>query len=118
MAADLVVIAQKVITLVDPEPTPAPTAVAMQGGRIVFVGAEAGAQAFIGPATRVLRRPDAVVVPGLVDSHAHLTNLGRTRTRLDLRETASPQAVAALVAAAPAGTATSVACTRTPSASR
>ena len=26
MAADLVVIAQKVITLVDPEPTPAPTA--------------------------------------------------------------------------------------------
>ncbi|MEZ4465361.1 MAG: amidohydrolase family protein [bacterium] len=48
----------------------------------------------------MVRRPDAVVVPGLVDSHAHLTNLGRARTRLDLMETTSIEAITAQVAAA------------------
>lgn len=46
-------------------------AVAVRGGRIVYVGANAGADAFVGATTRVLDLKGRMVMPGLVDGHAH-----------------------------------------------
>jgi predicted amidohydrolase YtcJ len=51
---------------------PSAQAVAVRGGRIVFVGDDAGAQPFIGKKTRVVKAEGASVLPGLIDAHIHL----------------------------------------------
>jgi predicted amidohydrolase YtcJ len=59
-------------------------AVAVTGGRIVFVGTTADAQAHIGGTTRVIDTRGAVILPGLVDSHAHIQELGREKVQVNL----------------------------------
>ncbi|MGD9253694.1 MAG: amidohydrolase [Holophagae bacterium] len=59
-------------------------AVAVAGGRIVFVGSNADAEAHRGAATRVIDLRGATVVPGLVDSHAHIQELGRMKVEVNL----------------------------------
>jgi predicted amidohydrolase YtcJ len=90
MTADLLITARRVVTL-EPGDGPAPTAVAVRDGRVTWVGP---AEAFTGAAARRLDRPNAVVVPGLVDSHAHLTGLGRALAELDVTGTRSADEVA------------------------
>ncbi|MCA9737948.1 MAG: amidohydrolase family protein [Gemmatimonadota bacterium] len=63
---------------------PDATAVALTGNRIVFVGGDDGAAAHVGEGTRVIDLEGAVVLPGLVDSHAHIAELGRNLSRIDL----------------------------------
>ena len=46
-------------------------AVAIRGGRIVWVGSDDGATAWIGPATRVVALGGRFVMPGFHDSHLH-----------------------------------------------
>ena len=46
-------------------------AIAVSGDRIVYVGSNAGAQAYVGPKTSVTDLKGAFVLPGLVDSHIH-----------------------------------------------
>jgi predicted amidohydrolase YtcJ len=50
-------------------------AVAVRGGRIVYVGSNAGAQAYIGAGTRVEQLHGKLVLPGLIDSHIHPTGI-------------------------------------------
>lgn len=58
--------------------------IAVRAGRIVFTGAASQAEAFRGPATRVVDLAGATAVPGFVDSHAHIRELGQAETQLDL----------------------------------
>ena len=86
--ADLVVVAPRVRTL-DPE---RPTAhfVAIRGGRIAAVGEERDVAALIGPRTRRIELPPgSCLLPGFIDSHAHLLGLGRSLRELDLGATRS-----------------------------
>jgi predicted amidohydrolase YtcJ len=46
-------------------------ALAVQGGKIVFVGSAADASVWVGPKTTVERVDGRLVLPGLVDSHIH-----------------------------------------------
>ncbi len=46
-------------------------ALAIRGGRIAFVGTDAGAAAFIGPQTKVIDLRGRMLMPGLVDGHSH-----------------------------------------------
>jgi predicted amidohydrolase YtcJ len=46
-------------------------ALAVGGGRVLFVGSNAAVAAFIGPHTEVRHLAGALVLPGLVDSHVH-----------------------------------------------
>ena len=46
-------------------------AVAVKGGKIVYVGSDHGAKAFIGPSTKVVRLGGKMVLPGFIDSHMH-----------------------------------------------
>jgi predicted amidohydrolase YtcJ len=46
-------------------------AIAVRNGRLVFVGSNADAKAFIGPGTRVESAGGRLVLPGLVDAHIH-----------------------------------------------
>ena len=124
--AELVVRAATVITMDPARPTA--RAVAVRQGHIVYVGDEAGVEPFIGKGTRVLtcgpatgtapaatpaqakpgeRSADApcTVLPGLIDAHAHLVELGLSLGRLELRGLSSVadivQAVRARASQAP-----------------
>lgn len=46
-------------------------AVAVEGGRIVYVGDNAGAAAFLGPSTKVFDLGGKLMLPGLIDGHVH-----------------------------------------------
>jgi predicted amidohydrolase YtcJ len=59
-------------------------ALAVSDGRIVFVGSADDAEVFRGSTTRVIDLGGAVVVPGLVDSHAHIQELGREKVQANL----------------------------------
>src|SRR5215207_4286913 len=49
---------------------------AVRGGRIVYLGPDAGAARFRGPKTRVIDLAGRAVTPGLIDAHSHLAGLG------------------------------------------
>jgi predicted amidohydrolase YtcJ len=82
-------------------------AVALRDGRIVFVGSSADVQAYRGASTTVADVDGATVLPGLVDSHTHIFNLGAKLSRVDLYGVETEEeAVARVVEAAedvPAG---------------
>jgi hypothetical protein len=63
---------------------PDATAIATEGGAILYVGDDAGAEPFIGEHTRVIDLEGATVLPGLVDAHTHVANLGATLEQVDL----------------------------------
>ena len=57
---------------------------AVRGGRIVYLGGDAGAAALRGPRTRVIDLAGRTVTPGLIDAHSHLVGLGRALSEVDL----------------------------------
>lgn len=74
-------------------------AVAIRAGRIVFVGTSQAAEVYRGPATRLVDLKGATVLPGLVDAHVHVRELGQSETQLDLTGVATEEeAVARTVA--------------------
>jgi predicted amidohydrolase YtcJ len=60
------------------------TAVVVTGDRITYVGNDATARAFIGPATRVVDLGHRMLLPGFQDSHAHPADVPNPATSLDL----------------------------------
>ena len=100
MTADLVLVNGRVYTLSWPDPDPegrsAPGAphdaggwrpdadtVAVAGTRIVFVGRQSDAPR-LAPEGGSVDLKGATVIPGLVDSHVHLANLGAALERVNL----------------------------------
>jgi predicted amidohydrolase YtcJ len=68
-------------------------ALAVRAGRIVYVGANAGARALVGKATRVIDLHGRMLMPGLIDAHMHPQS-GGTRLlncSLDYRALTVPQ---------------------------
>lgn len=82
--ADLILHGGRVLTMLEPEPQPVPTAIACRDGRVVLVGDDAAVLALRGPETTVVDLKGAVALPGLVDSHAHLYGLGKALSEIDL----------------------------------
>ncbi|HEU4364973.1 MAG TPA: amidohydrolase, partial [Candidatus Krumholzibacteria bacterium] len=76
------------------------TAVGVAGDRIVYAGDDAGATRLRGPRTRVVDVRGGLLLPGLVDAHAHLENLGILLGEVSLVGTGSAAEVLALVRAA------------------
>lgn len=71
---------------------PDASALAVRDGEIVAVGAAAEIEALAGAATRVVDLDGATVLPGLVDSHTHLFELGARLERVDLYDVATEEA--------------------------
>jgi len=94
-AADLVLKNGMVETL--DNALPRVTALAVKGGLIVARGDETGIGEWIGKETRVIDLHGCLVVPGLIEAHAHLLSLGRTKTQIDLTGTRSAEDIAAMV---------------------
>jgi predicted amidohydrolase YtcJ len=59
-------------------------AVAIKGNRIIKVGSNKQIQGLIGDSTQVLDLDGRIVVPGLIDTHIHVADYGRTLLWLDL----------------------------------
>src|SRR3954466_13477477 len=57
---------------------------AVRGGRIVYLGPDAGADRLRGSKTRVIDLAGRAVTPGLIDAHSHLAELGQVLQQVDL----------------------------------
>ena len=95
--ADLVLLNGKVVTL-DAHNTMA-QALAVKGDRILAVGDNDQIKKMVGEQTRVLDVTGALVIPGLIEGHAHFLGLGEALSRLDLTHTQSWQDIVDNVAA-------------------
>ncbi|MFM7131021.1 MAG: amidohydrolase family protein, partial [bacterium] len=73
-------------------------AMAVKGDQIIVTGELAEIEKMSGPGTSRVKYPaGAMIVPGLIDSHAHLSMLGSNLDELDLRQLTTEQAVAEAV---------------------
>jgi predicted amidohydrolase YtcJ len=86
-AADLIVTNARIYTVDDARPMAA--ALAVKDGRVQYVGSELEALALRGPSTRIVDACGNTVVPGIVDSHAHLLSLGFSLANVNLADTRS-----------------------------
>lgn len=115
-AADLILHGGRVYTLAWPEPdaegkpspkapfkdgkwNPDASAIAIKNDRIVFVGDDAGAKAKAGPETKLVDLKGAVAIPGLVDAHTHVVEMGLSMARVDLVGVPTPEAAVEKLAA-------------------
>ncbi len=76
---------------------PKARALAVRGARIVAVGGDADVRGLIGPRSRVLDLRGKTVLPGLVDAHGHMLNLGNRLSDVDVVGTSSYAGVIARV---------------------
>lgn len=103
MAADIVVSGGTLYTMNAAAPTA--EAMAILGGRIVGVGDDDDIRRrFAGPDTRIEDVGGKVVIPGLIDAHAHLMNLGEFLANLDLIGTTSAEEIGGMVRSAASAT--------------
>ena len=66
------------------ESMPQVQAIAVKGDRIVFVGSNSEAQKYVGKGTRVVDLHGNTVLPGMTDSHQHLSGVGFREMTLNL----------------------------------
>jgi predicted amidohydrolase YtcJ len=59
-------------------------AIAIDDGRIVYVGTDAGAKDYIGPQTQVIALKGRMVIPGMQDAHIHPISGGMEANACDL----------------------------------
>ena len=59
------------------------SAMAIKGDRLVYVGDEAGVEAYIGPNTKVVDLGGKTVIPGLIEGHMHINGLGQSLLQID-----------------------------------
>ncbi|MGO4312736.1 amidohydrolase [Pseudomonas sp. KB_15] len=60
-------------------------AIAISGGKIVYVGNDAGVDAYIGKQTQLIDLAGRMLMPGFVDAHMHPGDGGRAMTLCDLK---------------------------------
>jgi predicted amidohydrolase YtcJ len=72
-------------------------AVAIRGGRIVFVGTDAGAGHWIGPKTRVVKLAGRMVIPSFQDAHVHPISSGIEMGQCDLHDIDTADAILAKI---------------------
>ncbi|HEY4734617.1 MAG TPA: amidohydrolase, partial [Gemmatimonadaceae bacterium] len=95
--ADLVITNAHIYTVDNARPVV--SAIAVRGGRIVFVGSDAEARTLSGPTTTMIDLHGATVFPGFTDAHAHLLGLGTTLQRVNLAGSTSYEEVISRVQA-------------------
>jgi predicted amidohydrolase YtcJ len=71
------------------ESHPRAEAIAVRAGRIIFVGSNKDAKSYQGKDTRVVDLKGNTVVPGLTDSHYHLSGVGAREITLNLEGVSS-----------------------------
>jgi len=82
--ADLLLLNAHVVTMNDKQP--AVQAVAIGGGRILWVGSTAEGERLYPKPARAMDLHGATVLPGIIDAHTHLIDLGESLVRLNLKD--------------------------------
>ena len=91
--ADLVLLNCKVVTMDEAESIA--EAMTVKYGRIAYVGSSEGATELVWDETEVMDLGGRTVIPGLIDSHAHIVREGAMREILvDLSEEAGVTSIA------------------------
>ena len=83
-SADLVLLNAHVVTIYDQQPSA--EAIAIEGDRIVWVGSTNEAKRLYPKPARTMDLHGRTVLPGLIDAHTHLINLGESLVRLNLKD--------------------------------
>jgi predicted amidohydrolase YtcJ len=81
--ADLLLLNAHVVTMNEKQPSA--QAIAIQGERIVWAGGADEAKKLY-PTARTMDLHGATVLPGIIDAHTHLINLGESLVRLNLKD--------------------------------
>ena len=95
-AADLVLTNAAVHTLADPDETA--EAVAVRDGEIVRVGSTYEIDFLAGVDTRTIDLDGRVLLPGFIDAHTHMEELGKRLVHADLADATSPDEAVSLLA--------------------
>lgn len=95
--ADTLFLNGSVYTADDARPTA--EAIAVRGGKVVFVGSAEDAERHRGPSTEVVDLAGAFVYPGFIDAHAHLSGVGNRELTLNLEGSLSVDELKARVKA-------------------
>lgn len=72
-------------------------AIAINNNTIQFVGTDKEVEKYIGKATKIIDAKKAVIVPGLIESHGHLQELGEKKEAINLENLAKQQIVDLIV---------------------
>jgi predicted amidohydrolase YtcJ len=73
------------------------TAIAIAGGQVLVVGSDTAAFESRGPDTRVIDLHGAVILPGFVDAHTHVAELGQSLDRVNLTGIATEAEAVAMI---------------------
>jgi predicted amidohydrolase YtcJ len=92
---DLLLLHGKIITM-DAQ-RPSAQAIAIQDGRIAWVGSDQEAQKRFALARQTIDLHGATVLPGIIDAHTHLFELGKSLLRLNLKDAATAEEAVAQV---------------------
>ena len=93
--ADLVIRGGQVITMDVSQPVA--ESVACRDKRIVYVGSNEQAAAYIGPQTQIIEAEGLTVIPGFIEGHGHFVGLGRSKMILDLSTAQQWEDIVAMV---------------------
>jgi predicted amidohydrolase YtcJ len=85
--ADLIVTNARIYTVDDGHPLA--SALAIRDGLVAFVGSEREVLTLRGPNTRMIDAHGNTVLPGLIDAHEHLLNIGFALASVNLADTRS-----------------------------
>lgn len=80
-----------------PMPDGAPSAVAVVGGRIAWLGREVDVRPWRGPSTEVIDAAGGLIAPGFEDAHLHLAMGALSLAQVDLQPARSVDDVAAIL---------------------
>lgn len=94
--ADLVILNGKILTLEDAESNF--EAVAVKSDTIYKIGTSKEIEKLIGTSTEIIDAEGKLVMPGIIDAHAHFMMLGETLTGLDLKDAKNWDEVVSMVA--------------------
>jgi predicted amidohydrolase YtcJ len=83
-SADLLLLNAHVVTMYDKQPSA--EAIAIEGDRIVWVGGTNEAKRLYPKPARTMDLHGATVLPGIIDAHTHLINLGESLVRLNVKD--------------------------------
>lgn len=90
-AADLLLRNAHIVTMDRTRPTA--QAMAIQGGRIVWLGGNEEEERLFAGTSRIIDLHGATVLPGVIDAHTHLISLGESLLRLNLKDVATEEEV-------------------------
>src|ERR1044071_6566483 len=86
-APDLILHNGNIVTMEDKQPAAA--AIAMQGEKILALGASDAILKTAGPKTKVIDLKGRTTIPGLIDTHIHIVNGGLGMVKVQLGEAES-----------------------------